>query len=222
MVFSPRTRQALLTLCALALGWSNGAAQAASVVMSGKMGSKALLVIDGGQPKALAAGESHQGVKVIQVQDDRVVVEVQGERETITLGGVPTIIMGASAGPSGTEIVLAAGEGGHFLTQGTINGRSTRFMVDTGATSVAISADEARRLGIKYEHGETMYGSTANGMVKGYRIRLNSVRIQNVEVFDVEAAVLPMPMPYILLGNSFLTRFQMNRHNDMLRLTRRF
>jgi aspartyl protease family protein len=190
--------------------------------MSGKMGSKALLVVDGGQPKALAAGESHQGVKVIQVQDDRVVVEVQGERETITMGGVPTIIMGGSSGPSGTEIVLAAGEGGHFLTQGTINGRSTRFMVDTGATSVAISADEARRLGIKYEHGETMYGSTANGMVKGYRIRLNSVRIQNVEVFDVEAAVLPLPMPYILLGNSYLTRFQMNRHNDMLRLTRRF
>ena len=222
MVLSPRTRTSLLALWCLALGWAQGSAHGASVVMSGKMGSKALLVVDGGQPKALAAGESHQGVKVIQVQDDRVVVEVQGERETITMGGVPTIIMGGSSGPSGTEIVLAAGAGGHFLTAGTINGRTTRFMVDTGATTIAISADEARRLGIKYEQGETMYGSTANGMVKGYRIRLNSVRIQNVEVFDVEAAVLPMPMPYILLGNSFLTRFQMNRHNDMLRLTRRF
>lgn len=222
MAHSPLSFRVLLTMGCLALAGVHGATFAASVVMSGKMGARALLVIDGGQPKALAAGESHQGVKVIQVQDDRAIIEVQGERETIVIGGVPTIIMGGSAGPSGTEIVLAAGAGGHFLTAGAINGRTTRFMVDTGATTVAISADEAKRLGLKYEQGETMYGSTANGVVKGYRIRLSSVRIQNVEVFDVEAAVLPMPMPYILLGNSFLTRFQMNRHNDMLRLTRRF
>ena len=111
MVFSPPTRQALLTLCALVLGWAHGASQAASVVMSGKMGSKALLVVDGGQPKALAAGESHQGVKVIQVQDDRVVVEVQGERETITMGGVPTIIMGGSSGPFYATALMRAARG---------------------------------------------------------------------------------------------------------------
>ena len=69
---------------------------------------------------------------------------------------------------------------------------------------------------------QTVKASTANGIVKGHRITLRSVRIQDVEVFDVAAAVLPQPMPHILLGNSFLNRFQMNRQNDTLKLSRRY
>ena len=118
--------------------------------------------------------------------------------------------------------MLTAGPGGHFVTQGSINGRATQFMVDTGATSVAMGADEARRMGIKFENGERFYGSTANGVVVGYHISLTSVRIQDVEVYNVDAAVLPQAMPQILLGNSFLTRFQMKRENDVLTLTKRY
>jgi len=81
---------------------------------------------------------------------------------------------------------------------------------------------EARRLGIKFEQGEPYYSSTANGNVEGRRVSLTTVRIQDVEVHNVEAAVLPMSMPYILLGNTFLTRFQMKRDNDTLTLTRRY
>jgi aspartyl protease family protein len=95
-------------------------------------------------------------------------------------------------------------------------------MVDTGATSIAMSAEEARRLGLAFENGPKIYGNTANGPVTGYRVTLTSVRIQDVEVHNVEAAVLPLPMPHILLGNTFLTRFQMKRENDTLTLTRRF
>jgi aspartyl protease family protein len=85
-----------------------------------------------------------------------------------------------------------------------------------------MGADEARRMGIQYESGERFHGSTANGQVVGYRVKLTSVRIQDVEVNNVDAAVLPQGMPYILLGNSFLSRFQMKRDNDTLTLTRRF
>ena len=198
-------------------------AQAQSVAMSGGMGSKALLVINGGAPKALAAGDTFQGVKVLSVSSDQVVVEVAGKRQTITLGGAPVSIGGnGGGGANGTQIVLSAGPGGHFVTQGAINGRATQFMVDTGATSVAMGADEARRMGIKFEDGERFYGNTANGAVVGYRVSLTTVRIQDVEVHNVEAAVLPLPMPNILLGNSFLTRFQMKRENDMLTLTKRY
>lgn len=199
-----------------------GAAHAASVAMTGGMGSKALLVINGGAPKALAAGDTHQGVKVVSVAGDRVVIEVEGRRDTIMLGGAPVSVGGGGAAGGGRDIVLNAGSGGHFLAQGSINGRSTQFMVDTGATTVAMGADEARRLGINFESGQPFYGSTANGMVRGYRVQLRSVRIQDVEVFGVEAAVLPQPMPYILLGNSFLNRFQMKRENELLTLSRRF
>jgi len=190
--------------------------------MTGGMGSKALLVVNGGTPKALAAGETFQGVKVVSVSSDQVVVELAGKRQTVRLGEAPVSIGGSGGSSSGTQIVLAAGSGGHFITQGSVNGRATRFMVDTGATSVAMGADEARRMGIKFEDGAKFFGSTANGTVVGYRVSLTTVRIQDVEVHNVEAAVLPQPMPHILLGNSFLTRFQMKRENDTLTLTKRF
>lgn len=206
----------------MALGLAAGSLQAASVAMSGSMGSKALLIVNGSAPKALAAGDTHQGVKVISVQGDRAVIEVQGQRSTVVMGSAPVSVGGGGGSGGGTEIVLSASTGGHFMAQGSINGRSTVFMVDTGATSIAMGADEARRLGLKFESGEPLYASTANGIVKGHRITLRSVRIQDVEVFDVAAAVLPQPMPHILLGNSFLNRFQMKRDSDTLRLIRRF
>lgn len=196
-------------------------ARAQSVAMTGGMGSKALLVVNGGAPRALAAGDVHQGVRVMSVASDRAVVEVAGQRQTVMLGGAPVSIGGRGAA-GGTQILLTAGQGGHFLTLGQINGRSTQFMVDTGATSIAMSAEEARRLGLAFENGPKIYGNTANGPVTGYRVTLTSVRIQDVEVHNVEAAVLPLPMPHILLGNTFLTRFQMKRENDTLTLTRRF
>lgn len=197
-------------------------ARAQSVAMTGSMGSKALLVVDGGTPKALAAGETHRGVKVVAVRADQVTVEVGGKRQTIDLGGAPVSIGGVGGSSGGTQIVLTASSGGHFVTSGSINGRATQFMVDTGATSVAMSADEARRMGINYEQGERGQGSTANGVIPIWRVTLKSLRIQDVEVYGVEAVVVPSGMPHVLLGNSFLTRFQMKRENDMLTLTRRF
>jgi aspartyl protease family protein len=97
-----------------------------------------------------------------------------------------------------------------------------QFLVDTGATSVAMGVPEAERLGIDYRKGVVGRGSTANGIVTVYHVKLSSVRIGDVEVYDVDASVLPSAMGHILLGNSFLTRFQMTRHNDQLVLDRRY
>lgn len=214
-------RGLLMAACLAGLAWATPAA-ARSVAMTGSMGGKALLVIDGGAPKALAAGEVHQGVKVVSVRADQVVVDVAGKRQTIDLGGAPVSVGGGGASAGGTQIVMPVSSGGHFLASGSINGRATQFMVDTGATSVSMGADEARRMGIAYEQGERGYGTTANGTVPMWRVMLKSVRIQDVEVYNVEAVVVPASMSHVLLGNSFLTRFQMKRENDTLTLTRRF
>ena len=64
--------------------------------------------------------------------------------------------------------------------------------------------------------------STANGVAQGFRIKLNSVRVGDVEVYDVDAVVTPQPMPFVLLGNSFLTRFQMKRDNNQMTLDKRY
>ena len=216
---APRTSIALIAW--VALNW--GAAQAQSVAMTGGMGSKALLVVDGSPPKAVGVGDTFKGVKVISVNGDQTVVEMKGVRQTVLLGGAP-ISVGRSGGGggTGTQIVLSAASGGHFMSQGTINGKATQFMVDTGATTIAMGVAEAQRMGINYKDGERFQGSTANGIVTGYGVKLASVRIQDVEIFNVDAAVLPHSMPYILLGNSFLSRFQMKRDNDTLTLTKRY
>ncbi|MDB5931288.1 MAG: hypothetical protein JWR60_2995 [Polaromonas sp.] len=187
------------------------------------IGSRALLVVDGSAPKTVAPGETHQGIKVISTSGDQAVVEQAGKRHTLRVGEAP-VSTGASGNASGrgTRIVLNEGSGGHFMTPGQINGRSVQFMVDTGATTIAMSMLDAERAGIPYKAGQPVQMSTANGTVQGFRIKLNSVRVGDVEVYDVDAVVVPLAMPFVLLGNSFLTRFQMKRENALMTLDKRY
>jgi aspartyl protease family protein len=129
---------------------------------------------------------------------------------------------GAGTGSGGNRIVLTAGSGGHFFTLGQINGKSAQMVVDTGATSVSLSASDAQRLGLDYKSGQMVQMSTANGVIPGWVIKLNSVRVGDVTAHGVEAIVSSGSMPYILLGNSFLTRFQMTRANDQMVLEKRY
>jgi aspartyl protease family protein len=212
--------KALLTLVA---ALACGSAFAQSVALQGMLGSKALLIVGGGAPKSVAPGETWQGVKVLSTAGEEAVVEINGKRHTLRVGDAPASV-GASghAAGRGSRIVLTAGSGGHFFTVGQINGRSVNFVVDTGATSIALGASEADRIGLDYKKGQLGYSSTANGVVTTYRVRLSSVRIGDVEIFDVEASVLPAAMPVVLLGNTFLSRFQMTRQNDQMVLERRY
>jgi aspartyl protease family protein len=208
----------LLWLCSLGLS-----AAAQSVAINGTLGSKALLIVDGSFPKSVAVGESYKGVKVLSIQNDKVTVEMGGQRQTLRVGDAPASI-GNSAGAqlSGARVVLTAGPGGHFMTDGQINGRTVQFMVDTGATSIAMSESDARRIGLNYRNGEPVRMGTANGVTQGWRISLNTVRVGDVMISGVEAVVTSGEMPYVLLGNTFLSRFQMTRNNDQMVLERRF
>lgn len=207
-------------LAASLLALATSGALAQSVSMSGRLGDKALLMIDG-TPRTVAVGSTVQGVKLVSMTADASVVELQGKRITVPLGGTPVNLGGAMIDNGGSRIVLTSGSGGHFVTQGSINGRAVQFMVDTGATTVALGQQEAERIGLKYKDGQRGMVSTANGMAPAYRLMLTSVRVGDVTVYNVEALVIPAPMPYILLGNSFLTRFQMKRENDVLTLEKK-
>ena len=195
----------------------------AQVALQGMMGRKALLIIDGAPPRLLAPGESHAGVKVISTTGDQALLEIDGKRHTLRVGDAPASV-GAGAGVSarGSRIVFTVDSGGHFFSQGSINGQAVQFMVDTGATSISMGVPDAERLGINYKAGEQGRSSTANGVITTWRVKLKSVRIGDVEIFDVDASVLPAGMPFVLLGNSFLSRFQMTRTNDQMVLERRY
>jgi aspartyl protease family protein len=212
-----------LALLLIALAGFGGMAQAQSVALAGMLGNKALLVVNSAPPKTVAPGETHMNVKVISASGEQAVLELNGKRHTLRVGDAPVSVgAGSGGGGKGNRIVLTAGSGGHFTTAGQINGRAVQFVVDTGATSIAMSAGDADRAGIAYKDGQPVQLSTANGVVVGRRIKLASVRVGDVEVYDIDAVVIPQPMTYMLLGNSFLTRFQMLRENEQMILVKRY
>ena len=194
------------------------AAYAQSVALAGILGGKALLVVDGSAPRSVAPGGSHMGVRVVSVGRDGVVLEVAGAQRAIQLGESPVSIGGSAAGQ---RIVLKADARGHFINSGFINGRVMQYMVDTGATTVAIGRPDAQRMGLKFEQGQPVMMNTANGTAQGWRMRLESVRVGDVELRSVDAIVTAESMPYVLLGNSFLREFHMNRSGDEMVLQRR-
>jgi len=200
---------------------AGASAHAQSVSMSGSLGDKALLVIDG-TPSTVATGATVRGVKLVSVSGNGAMVEVQGKRVPLAIGGAQVNLGGTNSEGGGTQIVLTAVGGGHFVTDGTINGKTVRFVVDTGATYVSMGADQARDLGIDFVKGDRGTMSTANGFTTAYKVKLNSVRIGDVQLYNVDGLVSQQPMPFVLLGNSFLTRFQMKRENDTMTLTKRY
>ncbi len=212
---------ALLLTCGGLLAGSS-VAHAQSVALSGMLGAKALLVVDGSAPKSVAVGETHRGVKVLSTSADQAVVEIAGSRQTLRLGEAPVSAGQPAGGANPGKIVLHAGSGGHFLTPGQINGRAVTFLVDTGASTVAMGVADAERLGLAYKAGQPVRMNTANGVTSGWLIKLTAVRLGDVDVYNVDAVVSPAAMPYVLLGNSYLTRFQMTRTNDQLVLDKRY
>jgi len=208
------------TAVATVLGAAAFAAAAQTVTFNGHIGmEKALLVIDG-EPLTVSVGSAVRGVRLLALSSTHADVEVGAARRTLALGAGAVRAVGP-ARTGGNEIVLTAGSNGHFRTIGQINGRSVEFMVDTGASLVSLGQVEADRLGLDYRNGVPGTARTANGSVPLRVIVLSAVRIGDVEVANVEAAVHPGSLGVVLLGNSFLTRFQMRRENDVMRLEKR-
>jgi clan AA aspartic protease (TIGR02281 family) len=131
--------------------------------------------------------------------------------------------------PSGNRnptTILTADARGHFFTMGSINGASVRMVVDTGATTVSISAEEAWRIGLSYRNGERLRITTANGVVDGYRVMLDSVEVGNITLNQVEGVVQESSigvssMPFVLLGMSFLNRVKIKREGTDLILIKK-
>jgi len=206
---------------ALLLGFGLAMAQPQlQLQLNGMLGTRAALLIIDGEPRTVEVGATVKGVKLVALEDGRATVDVAGRRQTLLLGAAPARIVPSATPPR--QINMPMGPGGHYTAIGMINGQVTSFLVDTGATSVAISQIEAEKLGLRYLYGKRIVTQTANGVVPAYVIELASVRIGDVQVRDVEAIVIPGQMSHVLLGNSFLNRFQMRRENDVMTLELRY
>lgn len=107
----------------------------------------------------------------------------------------------------GGETILPRAPDGHFYADLQVNGRTIRFMVDTGASGVALTRDDAMRAGVAFDPGRfEVVGNGASGPVRGQRVRIAEMRLELKQANDVDAAVLDDGLGVSLLGQSFLSR----------------
>jgi aspartyl protease family protein len=194
---------------------------ATDVNVVGLFKGKAVVVINGGRPQVLSVDEkSASGVRLIAADSQAATLEIDGRRRTLAMG------QSAAAPPSASSTnptaTITADRQGHFVTLGSVNGSSTQFLVDTGASYVSFSVADAKRMGIPYLQGQRGLSATANGTVTIYRVMLNTVKVGGITLNQVEAAIHESDMPMALLGMSFLNRVEMRRDGTAMTLVKRY
>jgi aspartyl protease family protein len=192
----------------------------ADVGLAGLFPGKALLTINGGAPRIVAIGvATEEGVKVLSVQGETATIEVDGKKRVLRVG---QNVASQSSGSGPASATLTADAAGHFLTIGNVNGTTIRFIVDTGASTISIGASDARRIGIDPSKGQMGYSQTANGVTQVSLVKLNSVRVGDIVLNNVDATVHQQDLPFALLGMSFLNRMEMQRNGETMTLKQRY
>ena len=208
----------LLTACMAAL--SAAVAAEPVIEVQALFGGRAVVMIDG-QRRTLSTGQtSPEGVKLVAADSKEAVFNVNGTEKTYKPGGAISLTY---ARPEHHEEKIYADERGMFRSVGTINGRTVRFLLDTGATTVAMNKSQAKQLGVDYRmSGERVVVSTASQNVKGYRVRLKSVSLGKIRQNNVEAMVIDGNHPGpILLGMSFLGKLKVEKSGDVMKVRQR-
>lgn len=183
--------------------------------------NKAVLIINGGKPKTLSVGEASEGVKLLAANSTAATLQIEGKTKLLGMGQAASV-GGSSAGVS-PSVTLYADAQGHFLSDCQINGATLRFLLDTGATTVALNSGDAKFANIDYKRGQPMQVSTANGVVTAYRVTIAKLKIGGITLNQVDASVLEGGSPSIvLLGMSALNRLEMRRQDIAMTLTKKY
>ena len=215
-----RVRNVIAILVAFLALLGRGAAFATDVTVVGLFPTKAVVQINGGAPRTISVGQKTQeGVTLVSVERDGASFDIDGKRKTLKMGQQHA----SSNASSNQSMTLNADARGHFVVDGQVNGGAIRFLLDTGATMISLTGQDAQRLGIDYRKGQVAMMNTANGVAPAYRVKLDTVRLGNITVNSVDAVVMEgQTMPFALLGMSFLNRMEMRREGQTMTLTKRF
>ncbi len=185
--------------------------------VQGLFSNKVVLFIDG-KRHILALGKtSPEGVKVVSVNRSGAVLDVDGKQKQYNLGSA---ISTSFAERKSQKETIYVNSGGMYMTFGNINGRSVRFLVDTGASAIAMNTEQAKQLGIPYDKVGIPAGvSTASGYEKAYRVRLKSVAVGGITETNVDAMVIDGNHPGpVLLGMTFLGRLSVEHSGNAMTL----
>ncbi len=190
-----------------------------SIRVVGLFSGTAVLDLDGRQRLLRAGQTSPEGVKLISANAQEAVLEVNGRRATYALGSHISSKYNDAAGRQ-IAVRIWPDARGMYTVVGSINGFPVRFLVDTGASTIAMNGAVARRLGIDYRvTGQRGLASTASGVVRSYGVTLDRVKVGDIELRNVRAGVIDGSHPsQVLLGMTFLNRVDMAREGQMLEL----
>jgi aspartyl protease family protein len=190
------------------------------VELQAVLGPSAVLQVDGVRRTLRVGQVSPEGVRLLALDAVSARVQVQGQTLTVPLGGRAGGALPAGATAS---VRIARSDSGMYLTLGTINGRSVEFLVDTGASTVAMNDATARSLGIDYRAGSRGLVETASGITEAYAVTLSEVSVGSIRLPNVQAVVIRGAQPSrALLGMSFLSRMQIEHAQDALVLKRKY
>ena len=193
---------------------------AADIIVLGLFKNKAIINIDGKQRTLKVGKKIPEGIVLIWADSDSAILEVDGKERKFKLGRHVSTSFKQKKMAEAKIIPI----NGMYSTVGFINGHQVEFLVDTGATWIAMNANQARILGINFRYiGKRGSISTANGIVPVYRVTLDKVRVGEIELKNVAAGVLEGSSPReVLLGNSFLNRVEMQRKGQVMLLKQKF
>ncbi len=191
----------------------------AAVKVIALFSNKALLQV-GDEQKIVSKGETFEGILLQSANGRGAVVVVDGETMTLRLN---QSIAGNFKKREHVTIRIVPDARGMYYARGAINGHSTSFLVDTGATNVTLSGSKANTLGIDFRQGVSGMANTAASVVQVWQIKLSSVRVGGIELNNVTATGIPGSKPsHVLLGNSFLGRTEILQADSVLTIKKRF
>ncbi|MCZ6640088.1 MAG: retropepsin-like aspartic protease [Gammaproteobacteria bacterium] len=210
----------VVALSLLVLGTVGFAWAVAPVEVVGLFKNRAVVRVAGGEALIKVGETSPQGVTLISADAEQAHVRYRGQEYHLSLS---TRVGGGFQAPEQSQIAIPPDRYGQYRIRGAINNNFANFLIDTGASVVALSSDDARGLGLNYERGEKGVVETAQGTVDSYFVILDEVTVGNITVYNVQAAVIEGTHPVdILLGMSFLRQVGMKEVGGVLTLTQKY
>ena len=211
-------------LCAASgamLLWSANVWAEPSVRVDGLFKGAAVLNIDGQQVMLREGKTGPAGVRLISASSRGAVVEVEGKRHALQLH---TAIGGTYQQAEVTQVVIRKNDNDQYMVNGSINSQSVKFLVDTGANTIAMNEMDARRLGLLYRvDGREAPVVTASGVSKSWKVKLDTVKVGEIQIANVEAVVVQGAYPTeVLLGMSYLNHVKLQEHNSVLMLEKKY
>lgn len=174
-----------------------------------------------GNERLLKVGQlSPEGVLLVSADSKEAVIEISGKKMHLTLS---SRISAEFKTPASVTVSIMLNSAGQYRTTGSINGRPVSFLVDTGATIVAINSITAKSLGIDSSRGRVLRATTASGVVESVEVFLDIVKVGGIKIRNVQAAVIPGSFPQdILLGMSFLRNVKIRENAGTMQLITKY